>query len=277
MLREDLHRLIAALGADASLFEPGQLRRRIEALDWLDAHPQEPRGDALRAKLEAANAAVYESIRTRIRQGSARGALLPWIECCAGSAQTEPSGLRFDCLDELIGGLLQLREPDSTGIAPAPEMVFYQPTPVRHILHMLRLCALTQADTLIDLGSGLGHVPILASLLTGAHCIGVELEPAYIATARECARNLNQRGVEFIRQDAREADLSAATIVYLYTPFTGSILNTVLNKLREQGAHRPLRIGAFGPCTQIVAKEPWLAPEDATTAVDRVALFRTRD
>ncbi len=267
-----MHPALDLLEADSSLFKPDQLRRRIDALDRLDACPPEPRADALRARLEAANAAVYEDIRSLIRQGSARDALLPWIERCADPPQTTPIGLHFDCLDELIGGVLQLREPRGA-LIPGPEMVFYQPTPARHILEMLRICALTQDDTLLDLGSGLGHVPILASLLSDAQCIGIELEPAYIATARECARSLNLRRATFIQQDAREADLSAATVVYLYTPFTGSILDTVLHNLQRQSEHRPLRICTFGPCTQTVASQPWLMP-GAAPASDRVALFR---
>ena len=234
----------------------------------------------MRARLEAANAAVYEDIRRLIRHGSARDVLMPWIERCSDdaprAADSAPTGLHYDCLDELIGGVLQLREPDSAHIRTAPEMVFYQPTPARHILQMLRLCALTGDDIFIDLGSGLGHVPIVASLLTGAQCIGIELEPAFIATARECAQNLGLSRVTFLRQDARQADLSTATVVYLYTPFTGSILEAVLRKLREQSAHRTLCICTFGPCTEIVAKEPWLVL-DVKPADDRIALFRTCD
>jgi hypothetical protein len=284
MRSADLHELIAQLEAGSPLSEPERLRRRIEALDHLDRLDSDSTADQsatriaeMRTRLEAANAAVYAAIREQIRYGSPRDALLPWIERCTDPAESAPAGLHFDCLDELIGGVLQLREPHSEHIHPAPEMVFYQPTPARHILHMLRLCALTATDTLIDLGSGLGHVPILASLLTEARTIGIELESAYVATAHECAHNLNLRRAEFIRQDAREADLSAATVFYLYTPFTGSILEAVLHRLREQGAHRPIRICAFGPCTQRIAQEPWLKAADASTAADRIALFRARN
>ena len=35
---KDLHNLLAQLEADASLFAPAQLRKRIGALDELDAH-----------------------------------------------------------------------------------------------------------------------------------------------------------------------------------------------------------------------------------------------
>jgi hypothetical protein len=281
MASTHLQDFLTQLETDSELFEPDQLRRRIEALDQLDAYPQEPQADAMHARLEAANAAVYATIRNQIRHGDARDVFLSWIERCTDPSRATPSGLHYNSLDELIGGVLQLHEPDSAHIRPGPEMVFYQPTPARHILHMLRLCALTHADTLIDLGSGLGHVPILASLLTPARAIGIELEPAYIATARECARSLNLHRAAFIQQNAIDADLSAGTVFYLYTPFTGSILDAVLHKLREQSAHRTIRICTFGPCTQTVAQEPWLtasdAITDATTAAGRIALFRARD
>jgi hypothetical protein len=266
------------LEADPTLFEPDQLRRRIDALDQLDrmdAEPSDSSAAAIRERLEAANAAVYESIRSQIQRSSGRDALLPWIEHCADPADLIPTGLHYDCLDELIGGVLPLREPDSANIYPSPEMIFFQPTPARHILRMIRLSAPTEADTLIDLGSGLGHVPILVSLLTGARGIGVEVEPAYVASARGCTESLGLSRAIFMQQDAREADLSVATVVYLYTPFTGSILGAVLHKLREQSVHQPLRICTFGPCTQIVAREPWLA---ASTAIadDQIAIFHVR-
>jgi SAM-dependent methyltransferase len=151
-------------------------------------------------------------------------------------------------------------------------MVFYQPTPVRHILHMIRMCALTAADVLVDLGSGLGHVPILVSLLSQARAVGVEVDSAYVATARECARGIGLNRVQFVRQNALDADLSFATAFYLYTPFTGVMLEEALSRLRQLSARRPIRICTFGPCTQVLAREPWLAT-DATPEADRIVLF----
>jgi hypothetical protein len=71
------------------------------------------------------------------------------------------------------------------------------------------------------------------------------------------------------------ADLSAGTVFYLYTPFTGSILSSVLSRLRREAAARPIRICTYGPCTSAVAGESWL---EATAAPvpHRIALFRSR-
>jgi hypothetical protein len=51
-------------------------------------------------------------------------------------------------------------------------------TPVRHILRLIAAGALSEADVFVDLGSGLGHVPLLASRLTGVRSFGIEVEAA---------------------------------------------------------------------------------------------------
>lgn len=69
------------------------------------------------------------------------------------------SGLGFDCRDELLSGVLQLREPSEPNLQLSREMVFYQPTPVRHILHLIATTALAEDDFFVDVGSGLGMCP----------------------------------------------------------------------------------------------------------------------
>src|SRR5579863_451361 len=179
----DLNNLITRFESDPSLFEPDRLRKRLEILDTLDAnfasHDADAtdrtrilaRADLLRNKLESANAIIYNSIRNQVKRGAPPSGLRLWIERCGNNGTPQP-GLGYDHLDELISGVLQASEPEIEQPCLSPEMVFYQPTPARHILQLIRLSALSASDTLVDLGSGLGHVPILASILTGAHCIG---------------------------------------------------------------------------------------------------------
>ena len=228
----------------------------------------------LRSRLEAANAAIYHSIRGQIRGGAAPDCLLMWIESCRDPEPRPRPGLSYDHLDELISGVLQLREPENAPAPPGPEMVFYQPTPVRHILGLVAAARPSASDVLVDLGSGLGHVAILASILTGACTIGIESEAAYVLSARGCASSLGLGRVSFIHQDAREADFSSATIFYLYTPFTGAILASVIGKLRQESTRRPIRICSLGPCSLTLGTEPWLKAESAPKA-DRIANFHS--
>jgi hypothetical protein len=192
------------------------------------------------------------------------------MEDVAGPA----NGMGYDYLDELISGVLQFEEPHTGPGQRESEMVSYQPTPARHIFNLIGLAALTASDVFVDLGSGLGHVPLLVSICSCARSIGIELEATYIECARQCAQRLNMNKVAFIQQDARAADLSAGTVFYLYTPFTGSILSGVLSRLRREAATRPIRICTYGPCTSVIAEESWLEKTAAPVA-HRVALFRS--
>lgn len=295
-MTDALERLVAELENEPALLEPDQLRLRLDALDRLDrldrinaylpqavlnADPIEPkiyrRARAICARLEAANGELYEAIRREIQRGSGPDALLlRWVPILAASGPA--SGMGYDYLDELVSGVLPFEEPGAEEIPRDAEQVFYQPTPARHIFNLIGLTALTATDVLVDLGSGLGHVPLLVSICTPARCIGIELEPAYVERARQCAQSLNldRDRVSFLHQDARVADLSLGTVFYLYTPFTGSILRAVLDRLRREAATRRIRICSYGPCTSVIAEEPWL---EAATAVeaDRIALFRSRD
>jgi hypothetical protein len=290
MMTRGFDRFITQFDADSSLSEPDQLRKRLELLDALDAHfgnldaesllaaTDRPRifvrANLLRNRLESANAAIYNAIRDQVLQGASPSRLRQWIERCSDDGKTQP-GLGYDHLDELISGVLQTLEPEIKPIHLPPEMVFYQPTPARHILQLIRLSALTAADTLVDLGSGLGHVPILASILTGAQAIGIEAESAYVKSARECARSLHLKRVTFVHQNASVANLAGGTVFYLYTPFTGNTLKTVLQKLQKESAERPITICTLGPCTSTVAMEQWLTA-GAVPDPDQITAFRSK-
>lgn len=289
-LVDPLH-FIARLEADERLFRPEDLCRRFEMLDWLDttfpnlgARVSDPactdpgsaaeieRAEKLRLRLEEANTAVYGSIRSQIRKGSSEKGLVEWLKRCGMRKGTVPSGLGYDHLDELVSGVLALEEPAGAAASREPGMVFYQPTPVRHILRMIRVSRIAPEDVLLDLGSGLGHVPLLTSMLTGARAIGVEVEQRYVAAARACARTLRLRGVRFIHEDARKVDLRVGTVYFLYTPFTGAMLECVVRRLRRESDRRAIRVCTFGPCTLDFAKEAWLRPTTRPVA-DRATCF----
>ncbi len=281
-----LANLIEELEQDRSLHEPRHLRQRIEALDDLDAYFRagQPIGTALHhrvtaiyAELESVNFRLYEAIRRDIQRGAGAGRLLEWMpDWPDWTGAANPMNRRgYDYLDELISGVLQFEEPSAEVVHLESEMVAYQPTPARHIFDLIGRTALTERDSLIDLGSGLGHVTLMASICTSASCTGIELEPSYVDCARKSARSLNLNNVRFIQGDARTADLSGGTLFYLYTPFSGSILRDVLNSLRYEAVRREIRICTFGPCTQVVAEEQWLSAIGALET-DKIAIFRSR-
>jgi hypothetical protein len=279
--------LIEELEQDRSLSEPRQLRQRIEALDDLDAYLDaylpngQPIGTALHyraraiyAQLESVNCRLYEAIRRDIQRGTGGRRLLEWMPDWHGAANViNRNG--YDYLDELVSGILQFEEPSAEIVQLESEMVSYQPTPARHICDLIGRTAFTERDFLIDLGSGLGQVTLMASLCTRANCTGVELVPSYVECARKSARSLNLSNVSFTQGDARAADLSDGTVFYLYTPFIGTILRDVLKSLRDEAVRREIRICTFGPCARVVAEAQWLNVIGAIETA-RITIFRSR-
>src|SRR5579864_4130725 len=65
------------------------------------------------------------------------------------------------------------------------------------------------------LGSGLGHVILMASICTSAHCAGIELGSSYVSCALNSASSLNLNNATFIQADVRTADFSGGTVFYI--------------------------------------------------------------
>lgn len=275
-----LQHLFDGMLQDRSWQQPDQLCRRIDMLErlesWLVHHGDaagpafKSRIGALMRELETVNQRLYQSIREEIQQGRGATSLLQWATAMPHDGADES----YDPLDTLVSGVLDFAEPGEVPDLEA-EMVFYQPTPARHIFDFMARASIAAHDTVIDLGAGLGHVTLLTAICTPAHCIGIEWQRAYVASARQCAQMLNVRNATFLAQDVREACLSEGTLFYLYTPFTGAMLRTVLDMLAREAEHRAIRLCSLGPCTEVIAQEPWLST-DATCVAHRTTLFRSR-
>ena len=231
---------------------------------------------ALRLQFETANTMLYHAAQAEIAIHGNSPALDGWLREARkdGKAETPRPGLSFDLFDEIVSGVLQLCGSEGASYLPSPEMTAYQPTPARHILDLIAACKFASDDVLVDLGSGLGHVPLLVGILTGIRTLGVEVRPDYAASAQRAAQRLNLRGVRFVAEDARTTDLSGGTVFYMFTPFTGSILTDVLHRLHRQSETRQITICALGPCTRILQAQTWLGANHRPDT-ERIAIFRS--
>jgi hypothetical protein len=82
--------------------------------------------------------------------------------------------------------------------------------------------------------------------------------------------------VTFRNVDARAADYTDGTVFFLYTPFTGRLLQAVLARLEAEARTRPITIATYGACTSDVAQQPWLQPTvQQAFEYDTLALFRS--
>jgi hypothetical protein len=268
---------IAHLLANEGWREPAAFIDRADAIDRLDLHlVGTPHGDSrdeaegLIEAMEAIDRDLFDHLRERLRAVEGRQALSPWI-----GGEVLP-GQHYDALDALLAGVLAIDEPGIDDPSPPPEMVFYQPTPMRHIVDGIRRASISAGDVVLDLGSGLGHVPMLVHILTGARTRGVERQPAYVDSAARAASALALGDVTFVAGDARDAKLAGVDVFYLFTPFLGSVLRDVLARIEAEAATRPLRVVVLGPCARTFARMPWLRSDDPDpSATDRIVLFRS--
>jgi cyclopropane fatty-acyl-phospholipid synthase-like methyltransferase len=146
--------------------------------------------------------------------------------------------------------------------ARTPDVHF---TPTRHAIAdaMLQLAGVGPGDVVYDLGSGDGRIPIIAAQKFGARGVGIEIDPALVATARRNATDAQvEDRVRFDVGDLFEADLNEATVVTAY--LSPNILKRLEPALR-----------ALKPGTRIVSHEfpigGW--PPDRRITVDEAVLF----
>ena len=270
-------RLVADIDADDAWRSTAAFVARAEAMDALELHLVGVGDVAVRARVEAIiNAMVsldrvlFERLRERIRQGEGQLALAPWLP------DVVTPGQHYDALDALVAGVLDIPEPAIADPTPPPHMVFYQPSPARHIVDGIRRAGIAADDVVLDMGAGLGHVPMLVHLLTGARTRGIEREPAYVASARHAAAMLRLGRFELEVGDARDAVLAGVDVFYLFTPFTGPVLRDVIERIALEARGRLVRIVTLGPCTSTFSRLPWLGSDDPDpSATDRIVVFRS--
>jgi hypothetical protein len=118
-------------------------------------------------------------------------------------------------------------------------------------------------DELVDLGSGLGRVVILAHLLSGARACGVEIQEPLVRTARSRCNALALGAVSFVHANAADVELDGS-IFYLYAPCNGEMLTRVVHRLGEVARRRPIVVCAVGI---ELSGEPWLRPRKTSCAL----------
>ena len=299
MVLYEIQAEIEAIEKNAALYEETNFDSRVDALDTIEfniidriegllpttTQPEEwarlkQYAESIKRQLEDIDEKLFQRLRADIRDGlcpaPALKSLIGKYVGCHSSRDRVHDEIGYDSLDEFINGLLLLEAIPTETKVREREMVAYQQTPARIILELIEKAQLTEKDVFYDLGSGLGQVSILVHLLSGALAKGIEFEPAYCAYARMCAAGLNLSGVEFINEDARQADYADGTVFFLYTPFEGRLLQEVLEKLRRVSEQSMMRLFTYGPCTPQVSRQSWLECIDQNEAhIYKLGVFRS--
>jgi len=288
-----LERDLAALERDSTLHSSDNLAARFEALKTLDflgeayqiqagqrlAASGLRRVRALQGDLGELNQGLFRKLRSGIRSRTVTpGHLRSLLEsnCRYRRGDTACMHWGAEAADALAAGLFR------SDCVPQPwdggdvEMIHYESTPVSAVLELVDRVPLTRCDRFVDIGSGLGQVVLLVHLLTGVEAAGLEVVPAYVERARDEAERLGVDGVTFSEGDARSADLCGGTVYFLFSPFRGQMLKTVLNRVRQEARTRRLTICSFGPCTEQIAGESWLTLQETGMNHEfRLAVFNS--
>jgi hypothetical protein len=288
---------IEVIEQNASLYEEKNFDKRIDAIDFLEFHIIDQiegllhktaqsdelillkhRAEKIKSDLEQIDINLFQKLRANIWLGkySAKGfsnLVHEYVDFDLDNSRYQEEG--YDNLDIFINGLLSIKAIPEQTKDLQPEMVFYQKTPARVVFELVGKAQFTKDDVFVDLGSGLGQVAMLVNLLTGITCKGIEFEPAFCDYARACSKSLNLSNVSFIDIDARKADYSKGTVFFMYTPFSGEMLQDVLELLRKESRQRNICIITYGPCTSEVASQNWLTATTPANSIYKPAFFNS--
>jgi SAM-dependent methyltransferase len=136
-----------------------------------------------------------------------------------------------------------------TQIDPAhPEFRGYAPTSYRDWRLIRPHVIGSPQSSFIDYGAGLGRITILAAQLPFRRVIGVEFSADLVeraATNVKCAQKFLRSPVKLVCIDAAAFEIpDDASTLFFANPFTGSILASVLERVRASYAKcpRPVRL-----------------------------------
>ena len=173
-----------------------------------------------------------------------------------------PAVARDACVDSAFGlGAL----PDDGPALPGG-CVPYLPCSVDALLRLVEHAPVRASDRFVDVGAGVGRAAALVHLLTGAAAVGIEVQPALVAAARELATRLDLPGVSFVEGDAGRlaTALTAGSVFLLYCPFSGDRLVKLLAGLAPIARTREIRVCCVDlplpPCPWLTLAPP-LAPD----------------
>ena len=272
---------IEVIEKNTSLYAEKNFDLRTKALDWIEFDiigeienllhkeiekdqliPLKYRVERLKSALEEVDSNLFQKIQDKIRTKAFTGQQFKNLvreyvdfDVNDNKHQEEPG---YDNLDVFINGLFPDQTMPEQTKDMEPEMVYYQKTPVRVVFELVEKSSFSKGDVFFDLGSGLGQVAILVNLLGGIPAKGIEFEPAFCKYAIDCASALNLPDVSFKNVDARKADYSTGTVFFMFTPFSGQILQDVLELLRKESLQRKIKVITYGPVTAQVALQSWL-------------------
>ncbi len=114
----------------------------------------------------------------------------------------------------------------------------YYPTPVTVVDRMLQLGGLKAGETMFDLGSGDGRIPILAAQKYKAKGIGVEFDDSLVKQSLDRVKALGLTSlVSIIHGDLLKQNYQSADLITVYLlPVGNELVTPILDRQLKKGA-----------------------------------------
>lgn len=125
------------------------------------------------------------------------------------------------------------------------ESNFYAPSSYLDFRRIMRHVKVRPGrDVFLDYGAGMGRVAIMAAGFPFARVLGVEISEKLCEVARENVERvrprLRCRDIEIAQADAESFEIpDDVTVVYMYNPFRGRLLASVIDRMRASVERRP--------------------------------------
>lgn len=119
--------------------------------------------------------------------------------------------------------------------------VSWTPTPTEVVRQALKLASVEKKDTVFDLGCGTGRVLLMAIKEFGARqAVGYEASQERCKLALRKVHKENLQGkISIVNRDLLDADLTKATVIFLYLSDKG---NALLKEKFERDCKKDVRI-----------------------------------
>lgn len=151
-------------------------------------------------------------------------------------------GLRTAAVHEQVSRMGDIHGSEKTYARLAPYLLLASYVEVQG---SLRAAGFTSKSSLVDIGSGIGRVGIVAGLrYPGCRFVGYEVVPDRVTEAKRICAKLELSGVEFHEQDVGSASfaLPPADFYFMYDPLSRETLPKAIRDLGAVARARPITV-----------------------------------
>lgn len=223
--------------------------------------------------LESASLRVADHIGEMATWKQKRQWFSAWFKSSVFLNLTESILFSDECLDRILGlheRRIQKKLGTKTLPTPYEEESIYLDldpsdlyTPYRVLCRWGKKLKLKPGTRVVDLGSGLGRIPLTLGLLyPKVQFIGIELMRERHEVAEAARKGLGLNNVQLICANAAKKGLPAADYYYLFNPFIGDTLRQVFRQLKNKRNHGPFRVAVaqIELPWKYIKKQDWLKP-----------------